>query len=452
MTRELQGHTALQGRQRRGVERLPAGSCATGSPPPTTSTRCSTSPTQQRADLDACMGKFRVSVTPYYASLMDPDDPRCPVRMQAVPIAGRAGHPPRGPQGRRQRGLRLADAAHHASLPRPRALRGHRDVQHVLPPLHAPAPGRRHRGHGRADRDRQRHQVHRALPRGARRADQRRRPAGALRRPARGHHQARARHPPRRDHPHRHARAGRLPAAHHPRAGGDAQEVPAALHQHALQPPQGVHAREQAGLRHARRRRHPAGQPDGAHARHQRLRQRHEEARRTSCVEYRVKPYYYYQCDLAEGTAHFRTSVAKGIEIYESLRGHTTGFAVPTYIIDAIGGGGKTPVFPNYVISQAPRPDHPAQLRGRDQQVHGARGLRRGRVPLRGLRGREASGSAWPACSTATARRCSDVWDGAHAEGRRPQEPHGRRLRPGQGLRQDAEEQTCPESSSSPSG
>ena len=71
-------------------------------------------------------------------------------------------------------------------------------------------------------------------------------------------------------------------------------------------------------------------------------------------LQYRVKPYYYYQCDLAEGTAHFRTSVAKGIEIYESLRGHTTGFGVPTYIIDAIGGGGKTPVYPNYVISQAP--------------------------------------------------------------------------------------------------
>jgi len=71
-------------------------------------------------------------------------------------------------------------------------------------------------------------------------------------------------------------------------------------------------------------------------------------------LQYRVKPYYYYQCDLAEGTAHFRTSVSKGIEIYESLRGHTTGMAVPTYIIDAIGGGGKTPVFPNYVITHAP--------------------------------------------------------------------------------------------------
>ena len=71
-------------------------------------------------------------------------------------------------------------------------------------------------------------------------------------------------------------------------------------------------------------------------------------------VAARVKPYYFYQCDLAEGTAHFRTSVAKGIEIAESLRGHTTGFAVPTYIIDAIGGGGKTPVMPQYLISQAP--------------------------------------------------------------------------------------------------
>ena len=65
----------------------------------------------------------------------------------------------------------------------------------------------------------------------------------------------------------------------------------------------------------------------------------------------RVKPYYIYQCDLSMGISHFRTSVGKGIEIIESLRGHTTGFAVPTFVVDAPGGGGKIPVMPNYVIA-----------------------------------------------------------------------------------------------------
>jgi len=65
----------------------------------------------------------------------------------------------------------------------------------------------------------------------------------------------------------------------------------------------------------------------------------------------RVRPYYLYQCDLSEGLSHFRTPVGKGIEIMESLIGHTSGFAVPTYVIDAPGGGGKIPVMPNYLIS-----------------------------------------------------------------------------------------------------
>lgn len=70
-----------------------------------------------------------------------------------------------------------------------------------------------------------------------------------------------------------------------------------------------------------------------------------------SLVQNRVRPYYLYQCDLSEGLSHFRTPVGKGIEIMESLIGHTTGFAVPTYVIDAPGGGGKIPVMPNYIIS-----------------------------------------------------------------------------------------------------
>ncbi len=65
----------------------------------------------------------------------------------------------------------------------------------------------------------------------------------------------------------------------------------------------------------------------------------------------RVRPYYLYQCDLSEGLSHFRTPVGKGIEIIESLIGHTSGFSVPTYVIDAPGGGGKIPVMPNYLIS-----------------------------------------------------------------------------------------------------
>lgn len=66
----------------------------------------------------------------------------------------------------------------------------------------------------------------------------------------------------------------------------------------------------------------------------------------------RVKPYYLYQCDLIKGSGHLRTSIAKGLEIMEGLRGHTTGYAVPQYVIDAPGGGGKIPINPEYIISK----------------------------------------------------------------------------------------------------
>ena len=70
-------------------------------------------------------------------------------------------------------------------------------------------------------------------------------------------------------------------------------------------------------------------------------------------LKIRVRPYYIYQCDPVRGTAHFRTPVAVGINIMEKLRGHTSGYAVPTYVIDGPGGGGKIPVGPNYMLSQA---------------------------------------------------------------------------------------------------
>ncbi|MDD2689653.1 MAG: KamA family radical SAM protein [Candidatus Omnitrophica bacterium] len=70
-------------------------------------------------------------------------------------------------------------------------------------------------------------------------------------------------------------------------------------------------------------------------------------------LQIRVRPYYIYQCDPVKGTQHFRTPVAVGINIIEKLRGHTSGYAVPTYVIDGPGGGGKIPIGPNYILSQA---------------------------------------------------------------------------------------------------
>ncbi len=70
-------------------------------------------------------------------------------------------------------------------------------------------------------------------------------------------------------------------------------------------------------------------------------------------VRNRVRPYYLYQCDLVRGAGHFRTPIAKGLEIMESLRGHTSGFSIPTYTLDAPEGGGKVPLMPNYLLTMS---------------------------------------------------------------------------------------------------
>ena len=67
----------------------------------------------------------------------------------------------------------------------------------------------------------------------------------------------------------------------------------------------------------------------------------------------KVRPYYLYQCDLVKGSAHLRADVAKGLEIIKNLRGHTTGYAIPQYVIDAPGGGGKIPINPDYLINES---------------------------------------------------------------------------------------------------
>lgn len=102
-------------------------------------------------------------------------------------------------------------------------------------------------------------------------------------------------------------------------------------------------------------------------------------------VKMRVRPYYIYICDLSLGIGHFRTPVSKGIEIIENLRGHTSGYAVPTFVVDAPGGGGKIPVMPNYVISQAPNRVVLRNYEGVITNLYGTDRLQ-GRMPLRRVR------------------------------------------------------------------
>ena len=136
-------------------------------------------------------------------------------------------------------------------------------------------------------------------------------------------------------------------------------------------------------------------------------------------VANRIRPYYLYQCDLVEGSGHFRTPVGKGLEIMEGLRGHTSGYAVPTYVIDAPGGGGKIPVMPNYLISlQRPQGRAP-QLRGLHHDLRGARDLpeaRPGRLRLLPARARRARpvGRPRPARGRADVDRAEGVLRDPH--------------------------------------
>ena len=71
----------------------------------------------------------------------------------------------------------------------------------------------------------------------------------------------------------------------------------------------------------------------------------------TKLLQAKVRPYYLFQCDMVRGLEHFRTRLSKGIEIMEALRGHTSGLAIPSFVVDVPGGGGKIPLMPNYIVS-----------------------------------------------------------------------------------------------------
>lgn len=308
---------------------------------------------QEEKDINATLKVFRLGITPYYASLMDPEDPRCPVRMQAVPIIDET----------------------------------HRESEDMDDPLHededSPAPGLTHRYPDRVlllitDQCSMycRHCTRRRLAGekdGARSMEEIRQAIDYIRRTPQ-------------------VRDVLL-------SGGDAllmsddkleqiiSEIRAIPHVEIIRigsrtpvvMPQRItddlvnmlkkyhpiwlnthfnHSKEiTPEAREALRKLADAGIPLGNQSVLLRGLNDCMHIMRElvhNLVKNRVRPYYIYQCDLSLGIAHFRTSVMKGIEIIEGLRGHTSGYAVPTFVVDAPGGGGKIPVMPSYMISNAP--------------------------------------------------------------------------------------------------
>ena len=308
---------------------------------------------EQRADLEACMGKFRVSVTPYYASLMDPDDPHCPVRMQGIPTPAELVVRPED----------MKDAiCEDFDSPTPRITHRYPDrVLFVVTEMCSMYC---------------RHCTRRRLVGGTEDIVAKSEIDNAIKYIERSPEVrdvlisggdplvlsdekleeilARVRAI---DHVEIVRLGSRAPVVFPQRITPELCAMlkkyhPLYFNTHFNHPKEFTPDSVRACAMLA-----DAGIPLGNQTVLMRGINDCANIMKRLChklVAARVKPYYFYQCDLAEGTAHFRTSVAKGIEIAESLRGHTTGFAVPTYIIDAIGGGGKTPVMPQYLISQAP--------------------------------------------------------------------------------------------------
>ena len=404
-----QGHTAVQRRRRRRVGRLALADARVASPRSRTSPGCSALTRRSVPIARMCLGKFRVSVTPYYASLIDPDDPYDPVRPQAVPTPAELVVHSEELNDSIAEDFDSPTPRLDAPLPGPRALRRHRHVPHVLPPLHAPAPRGRQRADGLEDAD-----IDNAITYIARSPEVRDvlisggDPLSLATRSSRTSSAACA--PSRTWRSSASARACPwcCPQRITPELVAMLQEVPPALVQHALQPP----ARDHAGGRP------PAtgwptpgipGQPVGAAARRERLRPR-DDAAGAQAPAVRVRPYYFYQCDLAEGTAHFRTSVRRGLEIHEGLRGHTTGFAVADLRDRRHRRRREDAGVPQLRDHARARPGGGAQLRGRDQPLRRARRLRQGRVPLPRLRGRPAAARRGRPVRRGHGPVLSDVW------------------------------------------
>ena len=261
----------LRGRARRAVERLALAALATGSTTSRRSGRSSNLTDEEREGLSA-PDKFRVDITPYFISLIDPDDPNDPIRRQVIPI---------GSEHEAFTAMMEDSLAEdrHSPVPGPRPpLPGpgpdarHDAVRLVLPLLHAVADRRRPDPELQQPRPRGAARVPAPDPAGPRRPDLRRRRPDPRAQAVREDPARPARDPAHRDHPHRLARAGLPAAAHRRRAVRGPREVPPALDQPALQPPERDHARGLARGRQADQGRAAGRQPERAAGRRQRLR------------------------------------------------------------------------------------------------------------------------------------------------------------------------------------
>ena len=169
----------------------------------------------------------------------------------------------------------------------------------------------------------------------------------------------------RRRDPHRHPRAGHAAAAAlRPRTDRPAGVGREGLDPDALQPPARDHPGGGPRLQGAAPGRHADQQPRGAAEGRQRRPRRRCATLLRGLLRIKVRPYYLFHCDPVTGAGHFRTTVWKGLEIMEGLRGHMSGLGIPTYVVDSPHGGGKIPLMPNYLVSPVRRRGRPAQLRG----------------------------------------------------------------------------------------
>jgi len=130
-------------------------------------------------------------------------------------------------------------------------------------------------------------------------------------------------------------------------------------------------------------------------------------------LKLRIRPYYLYQCDPVLGTGHLRTSVAKGLELMEQLRGHTTGYAVPTYVVDAPGGGGKIPVQTETIVGHE---GDVWRLRNWAGKVYSYRDPHEGNG-AHGTRGARGAKAARIAPNASDARRAHEVKDTPATDG-----------------------------------